>query len=773
MKRKFIFSSTLAVLLASTVVAQTPGGVSSGLTAWYHAEAGTTPATGALTSWANQVTNTSLNLLSVATVSGGTAPAVVNNTPGPFNFHSYLQHNNSAMIYVTPSTATVNTTAVLGTTEGTMIGVGTKSDQLVVVNSTSTSSPFDASRRRSGTVNTGTQFSSTTSVQNLLVYATGAVVNTNNANIFGSRVKVAGTPVQENTFNGSINAGNSAVARPAGNYRFGIGSFPGYAYATGRSAEVVCYNRQLTSNEFSRVQGYLAVKYGVTLGTSTTPADYLSSNSTVIWPAIAAYQNNVTGIGRDDSSGLVQKESKAVTARSRIAIYNDNTGGIFPAMNVDNATTFAADQSFAMFGDDNGDTLLSKCAIAGKVVRIGRVWKMLKTGAVGNVTLAFTSTDFPSGVTNLLVSTDNTFPEASTTIIPLTTSGTLKYAVMPADNTYFSFSADPLNITFTVVDITCAATIGGSVNATVTGGIAPISYSWNTTPAQTTTSISDIAAGDYTLTVTQAAGCNTSQQATVANHYIDLTANLTPKDVKCNGDDNGSIAVTNTNGTAPYSYALNSQNNWGSNNHFPNLSEGFYTVYLKDTNGCTGKDTVSIHQPDALSLSIKPTDDYCEVSRDNANGNAAITLAGGTAPYSVWLNGTSIAPSLEVANLSKGHYTYAVSDANGCDVEDTFSVKHISCCYVFVPNAFTPNGDGSNDIFKVESKGNITLNKLTIYNRYGQEIYNNYDLNKGWDGTMKGAPVDVGTYFYNIKYTCQSLTGPKVTEVNGDVTVIK
>jgi len=764
MTGKFLITTILSGFCLSTAVfAQSPGGVGTGLTAWFHAEAGTTTSpANVLTAWTNQAANPNLTNL---TPDGG-ATTIVSNNPAPFNFHSYLQHAAGCMRLAN----SVTNTDVVATTQGSMMGVGTAADQLICLTGNTTSGQFGNNRANTGIRGNRTEFGSGTTGGNAS-FATGTVLNTNNANIFGLRAMVGTTPAQQNTYNG-LKATGAAATRPAGSYRFAIGSFTGFFYGTNRSAEAVCYNRQLTPDEFSRLESYLAVKYGVTLGTAATPVDYLSSASTVIWTGDAMYQNNITGIGRDDASGLVQKQSRAVTAKSKVFIFNDNTG-VFPAMNVDNTTAFAADQSFALLGDNNGDTVLNACAMNGKAVRMNRIWKMVKTGAVGDVTIAFTATELPADVTTLLFSSNSTFPEAGTTAVPLTTSGTYKYAVIPSGNIFFTFSATPLSISVDVVNLTCQATTGGTMTANTSGGLAPLSYQWNTTPPQNTVTASNVSAGNYTVTVTQAAGCSYTQQAVMANEIIDLTATLTATGVKCKGEANGTITVVNTNGTPAYSYALNNPINWVTTNQFQDLSAGLYRVYLKDINGCTGNDTISIQEPEALSLELSNLkDDYCELGPDS-NGNIEVLLTGGTVPYNVVLNGSNTGPSLKLTGLAEGRYLYDVTDANGCRINDTFSIEHVPCCFAFVPNAFTPNGDGKNDVFEMRTTGRIRLNKMIIYNRYGQIVWGTFNQGEGWDGTQYGKPVDAGTYFYYIKYTCDSFNGPKETELSGDLTLIR
>ncbi len=750
--------------LCSRLLAQTPGGVATGLTAWFHAEAGTTlSATNVLTLWTNQVTNPNLPSLSP----DGGATTRIDNDPGAFNFHSYMQHASGCMHR--PSSVTY--TDVVAANQGSMMGIGTEADQLIALTGNSTSGQFGANRANSGTRGSSTEFGSGTT-NGGANFAPGVQVAPNRANLFGLKALVGASPAQQNTHNG-LKATGAAANRPTGSYRFAIGSFIGYFYGNGRSAEAICYNRQLTANEFSRVESYLAIKYGITLGNPASPVDYLSSASTVIWTGDASYQYSITGIGRDDSSKLVQKQSKAVATRSKIFMYNGNTAGSFPAMNTNNATVFAADQSFVVFGDNNGDTTLGACALNGKAVRIARQWKMVKTGAAGDVTIAFDAASLPAAITTLLVSTDNSFPESATTVVSLSSSGTMKYAVIPSASTFFTFVATPVSISVDVDKIVCASATRGTMSANVSGGLAPISFLWNTSPPQTTSVASGVPPGNYTLKITQASGCSFIQNVEMIDEQIQLAARLTATDVKCYGEKNGAIAANVSNGTAPFSYSLNMPGNWTTNNLFQDLPGGFYTLYLKDVNGCTGKDTITINEPQRLLLTIDNiSDDYCERGSPT-NGSASIRLKGGTAPYTAGINGSGITPTDKVSGLGAGDYRYVVTDRNGCTVSDSFSIKHIDCCFLFIPNAFTPNTDGKNDIFKVETTGEIRLNKLIIYNRYGQAVFKSFHRSIGWDGTMNGLAVDAGTYFYSLQYTCNALSGPRTVTQSGDLVLIR
>jgi gliding motility-associated-like protein len=92
-----------------------------------------------------------------------------------------------------------------------------------------------------------------------------------------------------------------------------------------------------------------------------------------------------------------------------------------------------------------------------------------------------------------------------------------------------------------------------------------------------------------------------------------------------------------------------------------------------------------------------------------------------------------------------------------------------SCCTVFLPNAFTPNGDGRNDFFRPIYNGYHHFHVFQIMNRWGQIIFTAENNNVQWDGNYNGVPQDMGVYYYYLKYDC----GGKTIEEKGDVTLIR
>jgi len=139
-------------------------------------------------------------------------------------------------------------------------------------------------------------------------------------------------------------------------------------------------------------------------------------------------------------------------------------------------------------------------------------------------------------------------------------------------------------------------------------------------------------------------------------------------------------------------------------------------------------------------------------------------LHAGTAD-ALWSDG-STGESMSVTE----HGTYFATISNECvTVGDTVTL-YFNACNITVPTAFSPNGDGLNDIFRaIGSLDDFSGYSLSIYNRWGQRIYYTTHIHDGWDGTYKGEKQDGGTYFYMITYT---LSGKK-NMLKGDLMLVR
>src|SRR5207237_69782 len=176
---------------------------------------------------------------------------------------------------------------------------------------------------------------------------------------------------------------------------------------------------------------------------------------------------------------------------------------------------------------------------------------------------------------------------------------------------------------------------------------------------------SSLAAGPYTVTVKDANGCTTTQPVTITQPASALGSSISSQtNVACFGSSTGSVTVAGSGGTSPYSYAIDGVT-FGISGTFNNLAAGSYTVTVKDSNGCTTTQPVTITQPaSALGSSISSqTNVACF-----GGSTVSVTVAGsgGTSPYTYAIDGVTFGSSGTFSSLAAGSYTITVKDAKGC-----------------------------------------------------------------------------------------------------------
>ncbi|MCC6690812.1 MAG: gliding motility-associated C-terminal domain-containing protein [Bacteroidia bacterium] len=317
--------------------------------------------------------------------------------------------------------------------------------------------------------------------------------------------------------------------------------------------------------------------------------------------------------------------------------------------------------------------------------------------------------------------------------------------------------------------------IGDTVTLSSLWGIGNFSWSPSVGLSSATDSIVKafpIVTTTYIVT-SEVNGCIKTGAVKVAVVDIPQLSINVSKEILCK-DHTGSATVMVTKGIGLYNYSwITGVNTDNTNPQYTidNLSSGTYTVKVTDGNNCIGSGTITLIEPEAISNTLTIKDASC----DGKNGNAVINTIGGTGVYTYsWspFGSTSFEP--RISNIGSGTYTLTIFDANGCTKTDTFEIKDNSNCLcndeIFIPNIFSPNGDGKNDVLKIEGTG-ISNIYFAIYNRWGNLVYETYDQARGWDGTQRGNPCESGTYVYYLKGTCVKTN----SEVNlkGNVSLIR
>jgi hypothetical protein len=213
---------------------------------------------------------------------------------------------------------------------------------------------------------------------------------------------------------------------------------------------------------------------------------------------------------------------------------------------------------------------------------------------------------------------------------------------------------------------TCSGLSNGMAGVSPTGGTPGLTVAWSTTSGADT--IVNLAAGNYSVTITDANSCSVSLSFALSQPAV-LNTTLSSVNDSCYESPNGSAEFTGTGGTLPYSYAWSNSATTGIVN---NLSVGTYTVTLTDANLCSSTGSATITQPAQLFATTTATN----ATGGQDNGSAGINnITGGVSPYSVrWSNG-QVANT--ISNLAGGTYIAIVTDANGCQVSDTVVVNQL------------------------------------------------------------------------------------------------
>ena len=234
----------------------------------------------------------------------------------------------------------------------------------------------------------------------------------------------------------------------------------------------------------------------------------------------------------------------------------------------------------------------------------------------------------------------------------------------------FVVNVATLSATSAQTDVSCNGGNNGSATINVTGGTFPYLFQWSSGGMNATEN--NLAAGNYTCTVTDANGCSITQPFTISEPSA-ITATSTQNDVTCNAGNNGSATINANGGTPAYSYAWIPSG--GTNATENNLVAGNYTCAITDANGCTIAVSFTISQSPALTVFSSTTPATC----GGNNGTATINPSGGTGAYTyVW----SPAPGAgqgtpNATGLFGGSYTCTVTDSAGCVITASANVNNI------------------------------------------------------------------------------------------------
>ncbi len=312
-----------------------------------------------------------------------------------------------------------------------------------------------------------------------------------------------------------------------------------------------------------------------------------------------------------------------------------------------------------------------------------------------------------------------------------------------------------LTLATTPTAVLCFGTATGIINSTPNGGVPNYTFSATdgvNTFNSSTGQFSSLIAGTYGVVVTDQNACTATSTAIVTEPVV--LANVTDVvPATCYHYSDGSVTVTPSGGTPAYSFSISSGET-NSTGTFNGLSAGTYTVTVTDFNGCSLSNVGTVTEPDSVTLSVTPTP--VEVKLGNTLQLSTTTNTTGSVTYD-WSPKFGLS-CYDCANpvfdgIYSQPYNVIVTTSAGCTGTAQFEVTVIPNYDVFIPNAFTPNGDGVNDFWQIF--GNMPAIKqieVMVFNRIGEKVFESTDINFAWDGSYQGKHSPPGVYSYVAKF---------------------
>jgi gliding motility-associated-like protein len=287
---------------------------------------------------------------------------------------------------------------------------------------------------------------------------------------------------------------------------------------------------------------------------------------------------------------------------------------------------------------------------------------------------------------------------------------------------------DSITLTSNVVDVLCKNELTGEIDLSVSGG--PLNYTYLWSNGDLLEDLNNVAAGDYTVVVTDGNGCENSLLASIVEPEGVLITEISKVDILCFGENTGIANASVTGGVAPYSIVWSNTDITFTTN---NLIAGVYTSIVTDDNGCISNSGTLINQPPtSIGFGTLVTDASCYNFLD---GDVTLTPIGGTAPYTLvfgdTLNNTfnNLNNSYSISNLHSGTYYARVIDEFGCEYEELIPVGE--------PDSLTVMGVVTDALCYGSSDGIVDLTVVGGTNPYNF-LWNNATGNQNLTGVTAG-----------------------------------
>jgi gliding motility-associated-like protein len=312
-----------------------------------------------------------------------------------------------------------------------------------------------------------------------------------------------------------------------------------------------------------------------------------------------------------------------------------------------------------------------------------------------------------------------------------------------------------IKIVDTVSNPLCNGQWTGSIKLAISGATPSYSYNWSN--GVNLKNNMNLTQGNYKLTITDANSCVDSFNFNLLDPPPISLQKIETVDLPCLNKFDGEIKLQGIGGQGePYQYSIDGGTSFSFTKNFKNLDSGKYVVVVRDVNDCQFKDTTFINNPENIVINAIPKDTTIDLGQsvpidfEVIKGNA------------LGINSVSWTPDIGITcntckNTIATPYQTTVYDvkitynAGKCTTSDKLIVKIVDNSELFVPDIFTPNEDGNNDVLKVYGL-NVKYAKLKIFNRWGEKVFESSNaIIEGWDGRYRDEWAPAGNYTYTLE----------------------
>ena len=323
-------------------------------------------------------------------------------------------------------------------------------------------------------------------------------------------------------------------------------------------------------------------------------------------------------------------------------------------------------------------------------------------------------------------------------------------------------------------NLNCNGGMDGTALATGIGGVPPYSFAWSDGQMQTGEQANNLAVGFYSVSITDNNGCVQTNNITLTEPTpIEFLINYI--DPNCDGFETGLVQIDSIWGGTPSYQTAMGNGIFSPANVYQNLASGTYNISIIDDNGCETTNSGTLTAPDIPVLFMGPdleVDLGCDILIPVTTNNTNLIDIIWTSTDNTIDCDNCLRPI--VAPLNNASYFLTVTSIDDCSTSDSINVFVNKIRDVFIPNAFSPNGDGANDYFFINANKSVSLIKnMSIFSRWGAVVFegNNLppnDFSYGWNGFVKGKLASPGVYIWmaEIEY----LDG-EVIQISGNLTV--